>query len=337
MSKSMSKVIYIKTHILDTLGNQVSQLTKSWEQGSHIAVKTHLGEYGNLYHVRPQIIGRVVEELKNNKLKPFVYDTIVKYPGSRDTKEKYQETARRHGFTQETLGCPVVISDQVYNVKTPKLKVGVADCLKNIKYHVVVSHAKGHISAGFGGAIKNMGMGCVGAQTKGLLHEKTKPKLVGACTKCGSCVKVCPKQAITVNEQEWCVDYDKCWGCGYCIAACPQNILIPIESSLPGFLAEASVPIVEGRTNLFINVAMDITSRCDCASNPEPPVCPDIGVFISTDPVAIDLATIDLIKKTCPDFFGKIVKIDPSGQIKRGKELGLGQAKYELEEVKDEE
>lgn len=330
----MSKVIFIKPqNLLKDLGSQVNQLTNGWKNGSCVAIKAHMGEYGNLYHIRPQIVGRVVEEIKNNGLLPFVYDTIVKYSGQRDTKSKYLETARKNGFCEQTMGCPVVISDQTYEADAPNFKIGVADCLRDIKYHVVISRAKGHLSSGFGGAIKNLGMGCVGAETKARLHEKTKPKLAGICIKCGTCVSVCSVNAIKLDNEGWHIDYEACWGCSHCIEDCPQGALASLENNLNILLAEASIPIVQGRTNLFINVAMDITSRCDCARDPDPPECPDIGAFISCDPVAIDLASIDAIKKKVPDFFGGVTKIDPFEQIKRGEEIGLGEGKYEIEEI----
>lgn len=333
----MSRVLFIKPqNLLTDLGSQTSRLTRDWEKGSRVAVKTHMGEYGNLYHIRPQIVGRVVEELKANGLKPFVYDTTVKYSGQRDTKEKYQDTARRNGFCEETMGCPVIISDRTFKLQASSFKLGVADCLKDIKYHVVISHAKGHLVSGFGGAIKNLGMGCVGAETKALLHEKTKPKLVGECIKCGKCIEVCNVNAITISDKGWDVAYDVCWGCSHCIEDCPENALAPLENNLNILLAQASQPIVQGRTNLFINIAMNITSRCDCARDPAPPVCPDIGAFISADPLAIDLASIDAIKQKVPNFFGGVTKIDPQEQIKRGEEIGLGKGKYKLEEMESE-
>lgn len=330
----MKKVLFIKPQtLLNDLGAQTSRLTGNWASPARCGVKAHMGEYGNLYHIRPQIVGRVVEELKANGLEPFVYDTTVKYSGQRDTKEKYLNTARRNGFTAETMGCPVIISDKTYEVQAKSFKIGVADCLQDIKYHVVISRAKGHLSSGFGGAIKNLGMGCVGADTKTLLHEKTKPKLVGECVRCGSCVRVCSVDAITVDENGWRVNYETCWGCSHCIEDCPEHALAPLENNLNTLLAEVSLPIVQGRTNLFINVAMDITSRCDCARDPDPPQVPDIGAFISDDPVAIDLACIDAIKQKNPNFFGRVTKIDPTSQIKKAADLGLGQADYVLENV----
>jgi len=329
----MSKVLFIKPqNLLTDLATQVREHTKDWEKGSSVAVKIQPGEYPNLYNVRPQIVECIITELNNNGLEPFIFDTTVKYSGSRGNKKDYLNTFRRHGFTQETMGCPILVSEKTYTVEAPSFKVDIADVLEGIKYLLTISAPKGHLASGYAGAIKNLGMGCVGPDTKIRLHKKTKPKLVGECIKCGNCLKACDVDAIKIDNG-WQINYDTCWGCGHCIQDCPEDALAPLEYSLNFQLSEVAQAVTNKRTNLFINIAMDITARCSCAKDPNPPECPNIGAFISHDPVAIDLASIDAIKKEAPNFFGEITKIDPSEQIKHGAKIGLGQDSYELQDV----
>lgn len=139
-------------------------------EGESVAVKVHMGEVDNPYYLKPEIIKKIVAVLKDLKLKPFLFDSVVLYKGERDTKEKYYSTAEKHGFTEEKMGCPIIISDTGIDVKTDHLTVHVckefaeADCLLD------VSHVKGHCCYGFGGAIKNLGMGGVTPKSKEEIH-----------------------------------------------------------------------------------------------------------------------------------------------------------------------
>lgn len=323
----MADVILIKNKFLEKL-EQVIQ-DKLGNNSSKIVLKAHFGEYGNLFHVRPQVIGKIVEVVKAE----FVFDTLPVYVGSRDTVSKYLDTARRNGFTQETISCPIKIFERkdMERIETEHLVVEVPVMLSEYTL-VVVSHGKGHWhSAGYGGAIKNLGMGCVSANTKKDIHEKAGPILIGNCVRCGACVKKCPFDALTLKNSAnpLIINMKSCVGCGRCINACPQKVLKHRVKSFGYLLSEAAKAVKDMVLDmLFITQLMNITRSCDCIPDPGFPECKDIGFLISSDPVAIDSAAIDLIERENPEFFKDMS--DPRSQTIAGEKLGLGSTNYNL-------
>jgi hypothetical protein len=177
----MEKVILIEKHLLNNLRKVVAEKIKGrFSEGEKIAIKMHMGEYGNLNYVRPPIAELIVDELKKIGAKPFVFDAPVLYLGSRDTVEKYQETARKNGFTKETMGCPVVISNEEVEVKSKYIsKLKLAKELYEAGGMIVLSHFKGHEMASFGGAIKNLGMGGLTKEGKIIMHRETNTTTLG--------------------------------------------------------------------------------------------------------------------------------------------------------------
>ncbi|MFH1420586.1 MAG: DUF362 domain-containing protein [Candidatus Aenigmatarchaeota archaeon] len=333
----MADVYFFNKNILIDLEKTILFATKKWKGG--VAVKVHFGEYGNLYHVRPQIISTCVKALKKNKLKPFVFDTLVAYNNMRNNVKGHRQVATMNGFTRETMGCPVKIGTTYKTLKTEHLSAQIDKNLYNVKNVLVISHAKGHSHcAGFGGAIKNMGMGFATAHTKNIMHAISGPKLVGRCRECGTCVKVCPTHAISLKGGWHCnfergknIDLGHCIGCGRCVRNCPYKALAHRATSLGALLAEVSEAGLQNKKGkLFVNVAMNITKECDCCAETKI-VCKDIGLFASKDPVAVDMATINAIKKACPEFFSKIQDISPMDQIKTAEKLRIGKKAYVLE------
>ncbi|NIO44503.1 MAG: DUF362 domain-containing protein [Candidatus Aenigmarchaeota archaeon] len=339
----MDKVILIKHHLLKNLRKVVAKEIKArFSKGEVIAIKTHMGEYGNLNYIRPPIVELVVDELKKIGAKPFVFDTPVAYSGERDTVEKYIETARKNGFTEESMGCSIVISNEGVEVKSKWLsKLKVARKLYEADGLVVLSHFKGHELSNFGGAIKNLGMGGVTKESKSVMHTETQPQVhpevIGECKGCGTCVSVCYEKAISLKNGKVHIDYDKCFGCCACVDACPNKVLSMKTVRFSRALAESASFIVKklGKKSLYISVLLDITDTCDCypigSSDIGKKVSPDIGILISDNIIAIEKASLDLVQKSTNNEFGKIFKSKLDEQLLAATDFGLGKGNYELE------
>lgn len=307
------------------------QIKDVFSKGDNVAVKLHMGETSNPYYLKPNIIKRLVDMLNDLELKPFLFDSTVLYAGGRDTREKYLKTAAAHGFTEENIGCPIVISDKGVNVKTKNLTVHVCKELTEVDGMLIVSHVKGHSCAGFGGAIKNIAMGCVTKQSKGDIHGGAMPEFIKECIGCGTCAQVCPAKCIKMKEGKADIDLDACWGCSSCVLNCQYNVLKPKLNYFDDLLAQ-SVKAVLSKVKkvFFVNFLIDISRKCDCANNAGPLIADDIGVLFGKDIVAIDKASIDLVNKQKPNVFKTIHNHDPYLQINYTAELGLGEKEYDI-------
>lgn len=302
--------------------------------GKKVPVKLHMGEKNNPYFVKPDLVKRVVEELKKSHADPFLFDTTVAYHGSRHTKLEYQKLADLHGFTLKNVGCHVVIDDTGVPIMVEGRTYEVADHLKRATHIFALSHVKGHIQSGMGGAIKNFGMGGVTKETKIKIHDSSYPAYQkDACTYCGVCSEVCPFDAIKVDEESWEYTEQKCFGCGACVDVCSSKALSFQDADLQFLLACSAKACVQGKTILYLNELNRIAKGCDCDPNAGPIICPDIGYLLSDDPVAIDKASLDLIDKVKENVFKKVNKIDPLKQIRYGEQIGLGSSSYQLIEL----
>lgn len=333
----MDKVHLIKANFLENLGKTAKYYARGVSSGDKIVIKAHMGEYGNLAYVRPPIIGVLVEELKKVGAKPVLLDTTTAYHGPRHIVKDYLETARKNGFTKETIGCPVRISDKFVPVEWPGQleKLELSKEIAEADAMVVVSHFKGHLAAGFGGGIKNLGMGAVSKKTKWKTHKLAQPKIAGNCKGCGACVKACFAHAVSLAGKKAKIDYERCWGCGQCVAVCPSKALGQ-KANIPELLAQIAKQVLgtfDRNKLLFVNVLLDITPRCDCADNPGFPVVPNIGILVSDNIIEADKASLDLVNKAAgKDIFKEIHHINPDDQISAGIKLGLGDGKYEVVE-----
>jgi uncharacterized Fe-S center protein len=302
--------------------------------GKKVPIKLHMGEKNNPYFVNPDLVKRVVDEIKKFNADPFLFDTTVAYHGSRHTKKEYQKLADLHGFTLKNVGCHVVIDDSGVPTMVEGRTYEVADHLKDATHVFALSHVKGHIQSGMGGAIKNFGMGGVTKETKIKIHDSSYPVYQkDACTYCGVCAEICPFHAITVNEESWEYSEKECFGCGACVDACSSKALSFQDADFQFLLACSAKACVQEKTVLYLNELKRIAKGCDCDPNAGPIICPDIGYLLSDDPVAIDKASLDLIHKVKENVFIKVNKIDPLKQINYGEQIGLGSVMYELIEV----
>lgn len=339
----MSKVFLIKNNFLHNLEGALKKINVENVKGQKVAIKLHMGEYGNISYVRPPIVGEVVEVVKEAGGQPFLFDTPTFYAGSRTTIEGYMETARKNGFTKETVGCPVVISNEGVEVKT-RGSLGTVEVAKSLLVDgiIVISHAKGQAESGFSGAIKNLGMGGVTKKTKALIHTGAKPVLSNNCNGCGECIKVCWNEAITLKNKQVVFNYRDCWGCGACILACPIRALKPRKNNFRYSLAEAASAILknfEKDKQFFINVLMDITPLCDCFPGygidfEGFPICRDIGILVSKDPVAIDAASMSLVEQSAgKGIFYNLHHVDCRESLEMSEKLGMGNKEFEITEV----
>jgi len=319
---------------IETLLKKVADGPGSNLKGN-IALKMHMGERNNETFIKPFYVKKIAEIVKKQGGDPFVTDTTTLYRLGRYNAIDYYKTAFEHGFLPSYLGCPVIIADGLKDdgVEVSE-NVEIARSIYESEGMVVVSHATGHGSASFGGAIKNVAMGCVTKKSKVYQHEVTKPTYDNElCTQCDACIEECKFDAIERKENgDRELIREKCMGCGCCITACEAGALHLQEGTkekLQLRIAEVANTVLRKlpySNFIFINFLIDITPFCDCEDRPLEYISPDRGILASKDIVAIDQATIDLIGRH--SFEG-----DPTIQVKEAHRLGLGEQEYEIRKV----
>ncbi len=336
--------------------------------GDLVAVKTHWGEAGNLAYLRPPYARLLVDHVHAAGGRAFVTDTNVLYRAARHDAIGNLRAAADNGFTAETLGAPIIIADGLTGRDGVDVKVEggarietarIASAIHAADALLVLSHVKGHLLFGFGGALKNLGMGCCTPAGKHVLHQDLKPSVnPEGCVGCRRCGRVCPAEAITYLPQAEGagrarevahIDQDLCVGCGECVAACPEQA-IPInwataQEPLLEKTAEYALAATAGKGGKlgFVNVLMDIVPDCDCMDCTNPAVVGNLGFLVSTDPVAIDQAAVDLVNaapllpgadlKDQPeggDTIHRLYGRDYRGLLSHAEHIGLGSRGYEL-------
>lgn len=312
------------------------------------AIKIHFGERGGDGHISPKWVRPIAKAIRKAKAQPFITDTNTIYRGSRSDAVSHLVVAAEHGYSQTKIGVPVVIADGLRGT-TFKLiaingthfkEVKIATEIVNADSMVVVSHAKGHLLCGYGGAVKNLGMGCGAKVGKYEMHAGTHPEInAKACVKCGQCIVECPAKALSFVKEVITLDTERCVGCGQCVAACDYGCL-NIPWSQPSMkvqerCAEYALGAVKNKRIFCINFVNHITPNCDCMGTVEKPLMDDVGILASADPVAIDQASLDLIVKLSGDDPLKKAHpdIDYNVQLAHAEKVGLGSRTYELVEI----
>jgi uncharacterized Fe-S center protein len=296
-----------------------------------VPVKLHMGEIKNKHFSKPDFVKHVIDELKKRKSDPFLFDTTVAYPGLRHYVSGYHQVARIHGFTTKKIGCDVVIDDSGVIKTIENKEYEVAWHLINATHIFAITHVKGHVASGMGGAIKNFGMGGVTKETKRKMHRGSRPMYnKDACTYCGVCAEVCPFDAIKIKNETFTLNNRECFGCGVCIENCDCGALKNKDADFQYALACAAKACVEDKNVIYLNEVKRIAKSCDCDPFADPIICPDIGYLLSHDIVAVDKASLDLINGVKHNIFEKELKVNPLKQITFGVDIGLGSSSYSL-------
>lgn len=325
----------------------------------YAAIKIHFGEPGNLAFLRPNFAKVTADIVKELGGKPFLTDCNTLYVGGRKNALDHMDSAYENGYSPFSTGCQIIIGDGLKGTDEILVPVVGGEYVKEAKIgHAIMdadifismNHFKGHELTGFGGALKNIGMGCGSRAGKMEMHSSGKPNVSqDNCIGCGMCAKTCAHSAITITDKKAFINHGKCVGCGRCIGVCPMDAVMPATDESNDILnkkiAEYSWAVLDGRPNFHISLVIDISPYCDCHPENDVPIVPDVGMFASFDPVALDVACADAVNKQ-PVMKGSLLEehgckhndhftdVSPETDwkvaIDYAVKMGLGSKEYEL-------
>ena len=335
-------------------------------EGQFVAIKIHFGELGNVSYLRPNYARAVVDVVKELGGKPFLTDCNTLYPGSRKNALEHLYCAWENGFTPLTVGCPILIGDGLKGTDDIEVPVRGGEYVKNAKIgravmdaDVIISmtHFKGHEATGFGGALKNLGMGCGSRAGKKEQHNNGKAYVQQEiCRGCRRCMRECANNGLVFDPEtrKMHVDKEHCVGCGRCVGACNFDAIDfedPNSNQMLNYrIAEYAKAVVDGRPQFHISLVMDISPNCDCHGENDAPILPDVGMFASFDPLALDQACVDACMKCEPlpnsqlgehmrdphfvDHHDHFTNSTPESEwqscLSHAEKIGLGTRDYEL-------
>lgn len=353
-------------NLLDKMERLVKRagLTNIDFQNQFVAIKVHFGEPGNLAFIRPNYVARMATLLRGWGAKPFLTDCNTLYSGRRANAVDHLESAMENGFNPLSAKCDVIIADGLKGTdyreieiggdycKAPKIGAAIADA----DIIISMSHFKGHEQTGFGGALKNLGMGCASVGGKLELHSASQPRIdTEKCKGCNICVKHCRHEAIRLNTSRKAeIDYAKCVGCGQCVALCQYDGAVMGEDDtserLNYKIAEYTKAVVSGKPNFHISFIMNVSPECDCWNHNDAAIVPDLGIAASFDPVALDKACADIVIEApiletgnrlsdathyqhlegCDKFHLMHPDTNWQAGLEHAEKIGIGTQKYEL-------
>ena len=334
--------------------------------GRFVAIKMHFGELGNVSFLRPNFAKAVVDVVKEFGGKPFLTDCNTMYPGFRKNALEHLYCAWENGFSPLSTGCPIIIADGLKGTDDIEVPVKGGEYVKKAKIgraimdadvFISLTHFKGHELTGFGGTIKNIGMGCGSRAGKTEQHSSGKPVIdAELCRGCRRCHKECANGGLEFDSQarKMTVNYDNCVGCGRCLGACNFDAIQFSQENAPQLLnrrmAEYAKAVVDGRPQFHISLIVDVSPNCDCHSENDAPILPDIGMFASFDPLALDQACVDACQASAPmpnsqlsdnihskgfvDHHDHFTNSGPETEwrscLEHSEKIGLGSRSYEL-------
>ena len=327
------------------------------------AVKIHFGEPGNLSYIRPNFAAAVVKYLKSKGARPFLTDANTLYHGQRSNAVDHIRAAFENGFNPLAVDCPVIIADGLRGADHAEVPIHLEHCrtakigkaIADADIIVSMTHFKGHELTGFGGTLKNLGMGCASVGGKLELHSTSSPEIVAEnCTGCRVCERYCAHDAILVgNDKIARIDYEKCVGCGQCVAVCQYDSAQVVWESASELsnrkIAEYTLAIVKEKPAFHISFIMNVSPDCDCWNFNDYPLVSDLGIAASFDPVALDQACVDMVKEAPALPMSRICSekdqdfhrgkdkfslthhhVHWEAGLEHGEKIGLGSRKYEL-------
>lgn len=364
-----SKVYFadLRADVHENLQQKLTRLMKTAGMGDidfrdkFVAIKLHFGEPGNLAFLRPNWARTVADFVKERGGKPFLTDCNTLYVGGRKNALDHMDSAMLNGFNPMTTGCQIIIGDGLKGSDEVEVPVVGGEYVKNAKIgravmdadvFISLTHFKGHEEAGFGGCLKNIGMGCGSRAGKMEQHNAGKPHVAQKhCIGCGQCRKICAHGAPIIENGKAHIDHDKCVGCGRCIAVCPKDaVRIDWDESTTNLnckIAEYTKAVVDGRPCFHISLVIDVSPNCDCRPENDMAIVPNVGMFASFDPVALDMACVDAVNAQTPlrgsaadDAHAKAYvhdhfqRLHPDTNwrscLEHGEKIGIGTREYEL-------
>lgn len=362
-----SKVYFTNMHTTsrENLPQKLSRLIKTAGidqidfNKKYTAIKIHFGEPGNLAYLRPNYAKTVVDIVKGLGGQPFLTDCNTLYVGGRKNALDHLDSAYVNGFSPFSTGCHILIGDGLKGTDEVLIPVEDGEYVKQAKIgHAIMdadifislNHFKGHESTGFGGALKNIGMGCGSRGGKMEMHSSGKPKIsLKRCIGCSICTKICAHNAITITDLKASIDHNKCVGCGRCIGMCTKDAVRAASDESNDILnkkiAEYSAAVLRGRPSFHISLVIDVSPYCDCHSENDVPIVPNVGMFASFDPVALDVACADavnrqpatagsILEKNAHNHHDHFTAVSPETDwkvaIEHAVKLNLGNKEYEL-------
>ena len=334
----------------------------------YVAIKMHFGEPGNLAFLRPNYAKAVADVVKELGGKPFLTDCNTLYVGGRKNALDHLDSANLNGFNPTTTGCQIIIADGLKGTDEALVPVEGGTYIKEAKIgravmdadvFISLNHFKGHEATGFGGALKNIGMGCGSRAGKMEMHSAGKPHVdQDLCIGCQMCAKICAHDAPEFENKKATINHDKCVGCGRCIGVCPKDAILSASDESNEILnckiAEYTKAVIDNRPHFHISLVIDVSPYCDCHGENDAAIVPNVGMFASFDPVALDVACADAVNAQpvlsnsmlgdCSEeerashnhdhFHSIFPETCWESAIAHGKKIGIGNSKYNLITVK---
>ena len=334
----------------------------------YVAIKMHFGEPGNLAFLRPNYAKAVADVVKELGGKPFLTDCNTLYVGGRKNALDHLDSANLNGFNPTTTGCQIIIADGLKGTDEALVPVEGGTYVKEAKIgravmdadvFISLNHFKGHEATGFGGALKNIGMGCGSRAGKMEMHSAGKPHVdQNLCIGCQMCAKICAHDAPEFENKKATINHDKCVGCGRCIGVCPKDAILSASDESNEILnckiAEYTKAVIDNRPHFHISLVIDVSPYCDCHGENDAAIVPNVGMFASFDPVALDVACADAVNAQpvlsnsilgdCSEeerashnhdhFHSIFPETCWESAITHGEKIGIGNSKYNLITVK---